>query len=89
MGTVKRQMIQQGRLLVKHLVPAVWKPIHTLWNEVIAFLFLCFAVIFGFQVVRFYRAGDGVRLFFAAFCTILMAWFAVTSYLRARKISRS
>ena len=84
-----RQAIQQGRLLVKHLLPALWKPVHTLWNEVIGFLFLCFATVFGFQAVRFYRAGDEVRLFFAAFCTLLMACFGVSSFLRARKISRS
>ena len=84
-----RQAVQQGRLLIKHLLPAIWKPVHSLWNEVIGFLFFCFAVMFGFQVVRFFRAGDGVRLFFAAFCTILMAWFAISSFLRARKISRS
>ena len=86
---MKRQAIEQGRLLVRHLLPAVWKPVHTLWNEVIGFLFLCFAIVFGFQAIRFFRAGDEVRLFFAAFCTLIMAWFGVSSFLRARKISRS
>jgi hypothetical protein len=33
--------------------------------------------------------ADLVRFVVAAFCTLLMLWFGVTSFLRARKISRS
>ena len=73
MKIVKRELLQQGRLLMEHVVPAVLKPARTLWNEVIGFLFLCFAVIFGVQAVRYFVAGDGVRLFFAGFCTGVMA----------------
>lgn len=89
MKIVKGQVIQQGRLLVQHVLPAVLKPARTLWNEIIGFLFLCFAVIFGFYAVRYFFAGDGVRLFIAGFCTCVMAYFGVSSFLRARKISRS
>jgi len=89
MKRMKRQVVQQGRLLLRHVLPAVVKPIHTLWNEVIGFLFLCFAVLFGFQAVRYLLHDDYVRLFFAGFCTLLMAWFGISSFLRARKISRS
>ena len=90
---------QTGRSFVKHVVPAVLKPARTLWNEVIGFLFICFAVIFGFRAVRIYQdfskvpsgeSGDDlVRLLIAGFCTLLMLYFGVTSFLRARKISRS
>ena len=50
---------------------------------------MCFAVPFGFKAVRYAIAGDHVRLGFAVFCTVLMAWFGLHSFLRARKISRS
>ena len=86
---MKRLVLQQGRLLIKHIVPAVVKPLHTLWNEVIGFLFLTFAVIFGGYSVRYYLHGDSARLFFAGFCTAVMAWFGISSFRRARKISRS
>ncbi|HEV3333121.1 MAG TPA: hypothetical protein VG096_19175 [Bryobacteraceae bacterium] len=93
MKIVNRQVVEQGlrqgRLLVQHVVPAFVKPARTLWNEIIGFLFLSFAVIFGIQAVRYYMASDGVRLFFAGFCTCVMAWFGVSSFRRARKISRS
>ncbi len=75
------------------------KPARTLWNEVIGFIFLCIAVMFGSKAVRLYldyagatHADKGAamgRLLLAAFCTLLMAWFGFTSFLRARRISRS
>ena len=90
---------RHGREFVRHVVPAVIKPARTLWNEVIGFLFLCIAVMFGFKTGRLWmdyaKAGPadafgGVfRLMLAGFCTLLMLWFGVTSFLRARKISRS
>ena len=86
---MRGQLLHQGREFLKFVVPAVLKPARTLWNEVIGFLFLCFAGIFGFSAVRYYLASDWGRLFFAAFCTGLMAWFGVTSFLKARRISRS
>jgi hypothetical protein len=89
MEAMKRQVMRQGQLLLRHLLPAFVKPVHTLWNEVIGFLFLCFGGLFGFQAVRYFMQGDGTRLFFAGFCTALMLWFGISSFLRARKISRS
>lgn len=90
---------RSGREFVKHVVPAVLKPARTLWNEVIGFIFICFAVIFGFRAVRLYldflratgeaASADFFRFVVAAFCTLLMLYFGVTSFLRARKISRS
>ena len=86
---MKGQLLYQGRAFFKHVLPAVIKPAHILWNEVIGFLFLCFAGVFGYSAVRYYLAADWGRLFFAGFCTLLMGWFGVSSFLKARKISRS
>jgi hypothetical protein len=86
---VKRLPLEQGRLLIKHLLPAVWKPIHSLWNEVIGFLFLSLALIGGFQIVRHVRANDGWGTLIAVPFTLLMLWFGIDSFRRARKISRS
>jgi hypothetical protein len=70
-----------------------------LWNEVIGFIFLCIAVMFGFRTGRLYldyaatapdEQGAAMgRLVLAGFSTVLMAYFALTSFLRARRISRS
>ena len=75
------------------------KPARTLWNDFIAFLFCCFAVIFGFKTVHLAMdyahapaaegSGPLLRLAAAGFCTLLMLYFGISSYLRARRISRS
>jgi len=88
-----------GREFVRHVVPAVLKPARTLWNEIIGFFFLCFAVIFGFKAVRTYldlasaspeeSTAHLVRLAMTVFCTLLMLYFGISSFMRARKISRS
>jgi hypothetical protein len=88
-----------GKEFLRHVVPAVLKPARTLWNEVIGFVFLCFAALFGFKAVRTFMdlnssppeeaTGHLIRLFMTVFCTLLMLYFGVTSFLRARRISRS
>ena len=94
-----RHGVRYGREFVKHIVPAILKPAQILWNEVIGFLFLSFAVIFSFKTVRYSMdymkagpeggTGELIRLAMAGFCTFLMAWYGVSSFLRARRISRS
>jgi hypothetical protein len=94
-----RQGVQFGREFTRHIVPAVLKPARTLWNQVIGFLFLSFSVIFGLKTVRYgmdyvkagsqVGPGELIRLAMAGFCTFLMAWYGISSFLRARKISRS
>jgi hypothetical protein len=88
-----------GREFAKHVVPAVLKPARTLWNEVIGFFFICLAVLFGSGAIKSYIAfnnavagqgtGDLMRLVMAGFCTLLMLYFGISSFRRARKISRS
>jgi len=65
------------------------KPAQILWNEVIGFIFLCLGASFGFYAVRYALRGDAMRLLVAAIATGIMVWYGVSSFLRARKISRS
>ena len=75
--------------MLRHVLPAVLKPIHALWNEVIGFLFLSFGTIFAFRTVRYVWSHDSMRALIAGVCTAIMAWYGVTSFRKARKISRS
>jgi len=94
-----RLFARQSQVFARHVVPAVIKPARTLWNDFIAFLFLCLAGMFGFRTVRLWMdlgqapGGSAARDIYAAvgcaFCTLLMLWFGLSSYRRARKISRS
>jgi hypothetical protein len=85
----QQQAVRQSRSFIKHVVPAVVKPMHSLWNEVIGFLFCSFAAIFGFKTLTYLRHGDMPRMVIAGSCTLIMAWYGVTSFLKARRISRS
>jgi hypothetical protein len=76
-------------MLFKHVIPAVVKPARTLWNEVIGFFFLCLGAIFGFAAVHAAINHDLLRAWGGGLCTLLMVWYGVGSFMRARKISRS
>jgi hypothetical protein len=85
----QRLTVQQGRMFLKHVVPAVVKPMHCLWHQVIGFLFFCLGIICAFRSVTFYRHGQWVQLIFVASGTLLLLFYGLSSFLKARKISRS
>jgi hypothetical protein len=82
-----------GKQLFKHIIPAVLKPMRVLWNEVIGFVFLCLGVMMGFSTYRNFRDvdehGSPLPLIGGSLFALLMIYFGVTSFLRARRIGRS
>ncbi len=72
-----------------HVVPKVIRPLHSLWNQVIGFLFICLALLAVPSVVRFWRATDFPRMGVTLAFVVLMGCYGIYSFLRARKISRS
>ena len=84
---------------MRHVVPAVVKPTRILWNELIGFVFTVFTIFFAVKTARLlidyskHPPADAalpvVNLSIALIPTLVAAWFAVTSFLRARRISRS
>ena len=87
-------MFSLGKKFLSHVMPGIIKPLRILWNEMIAFVFILFAVMSG---PKFYTAwkdfnGDPDRLFrllLSGVFFITMTAFALFSFLRAKKISRS
>ena len=86
--------VSKTKLFFSHMIPAVMRPMRVLWNELIGFVFIILAVWATPSAIRNIRSigePDGglfraaLSLFFAA----LMAFFGITSFLRARRISRS
>jgi len=82
-----------GRFL-EHVMPGVVRPLRVLWHEVIGFLFLVFAVVLGSSAIRSVRGVAEEdpsigRILMSFFLPVLLAYFGITSFLRARKISRS
>ena len=91
---VKRRIVKHGVEFVRHVVPKVIRPLHSLWNEVIGFLFLSLAFIGAMSGYRIYRHYDGspetfFRLILVACFVLIMSYYGISSFLRARKISRS
>jgi hypothetical protein len=85
-GTVRR--------LLGTVVPGILKPLRVLWNEIIGFMFLSIAVIFGFSTWRRMKefTGDLSGLLLLALSVgfvLMLAGFGLSSFLRARKINRS
>ena len=88
------RVYQGGRRFLQHVVPAVVKPAHTLWHEIIGFVFSVMAIAFvlsGFRLIRQFdgSAGAVTKLVMLAVGVCLLGGYGISSFLRARKISRS
>lgn len=83
----QKQAGRQGLAFLKHVVPAVIKPARTLWNEVIGFLFISLGVYFASLTVI--HMHEAVRVVFGVPCTAIMLWYGISSFRKARRISRS
>jgi hypothetical protein len=82
------------RQFVNHVVPGVIRPLRILWNEVIGFVFLVLAAWMVPGTIRSVRQldtpdGSIFRVLMFIGFGALMAYFGITSFLKARKISRS
>jgi len=89
-------MFAKVKQFLRYVVPGLVRPMRVLWNEVIGFVFIALAVWSVPSSVRAYRvwaeSGDTDSLFrvlLAGVFAVMMIWFGITSFLRARKIGRS
>jgi len=88
------RVYKEGRRFLGFVVPAVVKPAHTLWHQIVGFVFTMMAIAFvlsGFRAVRQFdgSAGAVLRLTMLAVGVCLLGGYGISSFLRARKISRS
>jgi len=82
-------MFQTAKRFLEHVVPGVARPIHILWNQVIGFIFLVLALIpIPRAIHSFGKEGSGPNMFLTFVFVPTMAWFAISSFWRARKISK-
>lgn len=79
---------------LRHVLPGILKPLRSLWNEIIGFVFLCLALLPLPRAFRqwqqFNETGEGLsRMAVSLFFIVMMGTFGIHSFLRARKITRS
>jgi len=85
--TGTKAMFSLAKKFLGHVLPGVIRPIHILWNQMIGFVFIVLAVVFGARLVR---GHEPVSLELAGgVFVLLIAWFGVSSFWKARKISKS
>jgi hypothetical protein len=86
-----------GRMISQflgHVLPGVVRPLHALWNQVIGSLFVVLALSAVPSIIRYVRdfeatAAGIFRVVLSASFAAIMAYFGISSFLRARKISRT
>src|SRR5450755_4172467 len=83
-GMAKKASFQDHVSVAKkfagHVVPGVVRPLHILWNQIIGFFFLVFAIIPVSSAVRFYRTGNIPYLLLSGTWILIMTIFGVSSF---------
>jgi hypothetical protein len=82
-------VVRNSGKFVKHVVPAAVKPLHTLWHEVLGFVFLSFAGMAGFRMWREADTMSPVKFIMIGVFIAVTAGYGISSILKARRISRS
>jgi choline-glycine betaine transporter len=79
-----------GKFL-RHVLPGLVRPLHVLWNEIIGFIFLVLAAFILFSTVRrpHDNPGSFIMMLFGIGFGLMLVYFGLSSFRRARKISRS
>lgn len=80
---------RQAGKFVKHVLPAAVKPVHSLWHEVLGFIFLSVACIGAFNVARHFSTMTAGKLALIVPLIVVTAGYGISSFLKARRISRS
>lgn len=84
-----KHLAQHAGKFVKHVLPAAVKPVHSLWHEVLGFIFLAVAAMATWKVARNSAAMGPVRLAIIIPFIVVVAGYGISSFLKARRISRS
>jgi hypothetical protein len=84
-----KELGRQAGYFAKHVVPAAVKPVHSLWHEVLGFFFLVVAGGGIWKVARNRSTMGPVQLAVIIPLIVILIGYGVSSFLKARRISRS
>lgn len=91
--TARGVRLSHAQKFAQHVVPEVVRPARIIWNQAIGGVFLLFALLFFGNAFRYFDTKtavvhNAVGLGFSLFLGIVMTFFGVTSFLKARRIAR-
>jgi len=81
--------VRNSGKFVKHVVPAAVKPLHTLWHEVLGFIFLAIAGLVAFNMWKDAATLSPIKVIVMGIFAVVTAGYGISSILKARRISRS
>ena len=85
----KAATLKNAGKFVQHVIPGVVRPLHVLWNQIIGFFFLALAGLTVPSAIREFRDPTGhPRLILTLPFIVIMAGFGISSFWKARKVSR-
>jgi ABC-type dipeptide/oligopeptide/nickel transport system permease subunit len=83
---VRSMKVSHAQKFAQHVVPEVVRPARVIWNQAIGGVFLLFALSFtGYAITQ---SRNPAAMIGGIFLGLVMAFFCVTSFLKARQISR-
>jgi uncharacterized membrane protein len=85
----KRDLARDAGKFAKHVLPAAIKPVHSLWHEVIGFIFLSFAGLGIWKIWHNANTLGPVGFVLLIPLILVLIGYGVSSFLKARRISRS
>jgi uncharacterized membrane protein len=91
-GALSRQWVpaaRQSGQFVKHVLPEVARPLHSLWHQVLGFIFLVFAGTAAWKVWRTEATIAPPMLAVAVIFIVVMAGYGISSIRKSNRISRS
>lgn len=83
---VRSVRVNHARTFAQHVVPEVIRPARVIWNQAIGAIFLLFALSFSGYAVT--QSRNPAALIGGLFLGLVMTFFGVISFLKARQISR-
>ncbi len=92
-GARRKHLIGASVHFARHTLPVAMRPARILWHQMIGFLFLVLAVAparFEYKVLETFKgdARSWTELFMGVVFIIVMLAYGISSFVKARKISR-
>ena len=92
-GAKRKQLIGASVQFARHSLPEAVRPARILWHQMIGFLFLVLAIAparFEYKVLSHFKgdAKSWTELILGGIFILVMTGYGISSFLKARKLSR-